>query len=82
MVGLIDNVLQLEQLRTGTLKLDLSTVSVVSLLNKSINAVHIPAEDKNIELMRDFSQSGEEAVQGDPFWLGQVIVNILSNAIK
>lgn len=82
MVGLIDSVLQLEKIRSHTVSLKITEIAIGTLLDKTADAVQVLADEKSIELRREYAQSKNETIQGDSFWLEQVLVNILSNAIK
>lgn len=81
MVGLIDSVLQLEKLRTGNVKLQTTLLEVAPILDKCLESVNVLAQAKNISMVTDYT-SEECDVSGDAFWLQEVFVNILSNAIK
>jgi signal transduction histidine kinase len=82
MVALIDNVLQLEKLRTGNVRLQAAPIKLAPLLDKCLDSVKLLAAEKAITLSRSYNQSSSENADGDAFWLEQVFVNILSNAIK
>ncbi len=82
MVGLIDNVLQLEKLRTGNVRLQVTPIKLKPFLDKCLDSVKLMAEGKATVLVADYDQSSPEYVNGDAFWLEQVLVNVLSNAIK
>jgi signal transduction histidine kinase len=81
MVGLIDSVLQLEKMRTGNIQLQISLVEIAPLLEKCLQSVDALAEGKHITLARDFTTEHCD-VSGDAFWLQEVFVNLMSNAIK
>jgi signal transduction histidine kinase len=81
MVGLIDNVLQLEKLRSGNVKLQATSIKLAPLLNTCLDSVNLLAAEKDIVIAANY-QSSSDNVDGDAFWLEQVFVNILSNAIK
>lgn len=82
MAGLIDSVLDLEKIRSGSLKIRLAPIDTTAMLSKCVDAVQLLANEKSIELKRDFVKSTSSTIQGDTFWLEQVVVNVLSNAIK
>ncbi len=82
MVVLIDSVLQLEKLRTGNVQLQTVSVELAPLLDKCIAAIKLLAEEKGVVLVEGYKQSSSASVEGDAFWLEQVFVNILSNAVK
>ena len=82
MVGLIDSVLQLEKMRTGNVKLRLTPIDISELLDRCQDAVALLAGEKEVDLKREYAQAKGIQIQADAFWLQQVVVNILSNAIK
>ncbi len=82
MVGLIDSVLQLERIRSGAVSLKLKPVDIAELLDKSADAVQVLADEKSIQVKREYEQVRGASIEVDRFWLEQVLVNILSNAIK
>jgi signal transduction histidine kinase len=82
MVVLIDSVLQLEKLRTGNVQLQTVSVELAPLLDKCIAAIKLLTEEKGVILVEGYKQSSSASVEGDAFWLEQVFVNILSNAVK
>jgi signal transduction histidine kinase len=82
MASLIDNVLQLEKLRSGLVRLEATQIELPRLVDQCLDAVQLLAEQKNVAFTRNYEGTGCDTTTGDPFWLEQVIVNILSNAIK
>lgn len=82
MVSLIDSVLQLEKLRSKKVNLQIEKLAIVPVIDKSVDAVQAQADEKGIEVKREYGQHSGEIVQADSFWIEQVLVNILSNAIK
>jgi signal transduction histidine kinase len=81
MVELIDSVLQLEKLRTGHLQIEALPVELAELLDRCVESVKILAEQKEITIACKYKEN-YFVILGDEFWLEQVFVNILSNAIK
>ena len=82
MVGLIDSVLQLEKLRSKKVNLQTERLAIVPVIDKSVESVQSQADEKGLDLKREYAQHSGEIVEVDSFWIGQVLVNILSNAIK
>jgi signal transduction histidine kinase len=60
----------------------MAPIDVKAMLAKSVDSVQLLADEKSIALKRDFEKAPDSIIQGDVFWLGQVVVNVLSNAIK
>jgi PAS domain S-box-containing protein len=79
MSDLIQSVLQLEQLRSGRSALETATVDLKDLMNESIEAVQLLADDKEITFDMDLS---EASACGEAKWIKQIFVNILVNAIN
>lgn len=80
MSRLIDNVLQLEKLRSGAIRLKTSKIDLASFLEACIVSVRLPAEEKNVSI--NLKNEAKKLVDVDPIWLEQVVINILSNAVK
>ncbi len=82
MTGLIENVLQLEKLRSGAVRLETSRTELAPFLSKCAESVKLLADEKNQKIKLNCEDASAEYVDADPFWLEQVIVNLLSNGIK
>ncbi len=78
---LIEDLLDVSRIITGKLRLDVTSVDPVSVINAAIDAVRPAAEGKSIEIQTMLDPL-TGAVSGDPDRLQQVIWNLLSNAIK
>lgn len=82
MEELINSVLQLEKLRTGSLKLQTKPLLITNVLDKSLTSVKLLADQKSISISCRYNNLEDQDIEGDAFWLEQVLVNLLSNAIK
>lgn len=80
MTTLIDGVLTLEKLRSGNMTLNLESIDVSSLLDECATALELVANEKKISIKIEPFDSLE--IQGDRMWLAQVLINIVSNALK
>ncbi|MFD2513751.1 ATP-binding protein [Pontibacter locisalis] len=78
---LITQVLDLERFESGKQKLSLAPVQMQEVINESVEALGQLVEEKNIELIVDVQQN-MPAINGDKDRLIQVMVNLVSNAIK
>jgi len=80
-VQLIDDLLDVTRIITGKLRLDVSTIELVQVIEAAVDAVRPAAEAKNIRLQVLLDpQVGP--VSGDPDRLQQVVWNLLTNAVK
>ena len=78
---LINNVLDFGKLEQGTKKYQIASFDLALLLNQIIDAQSIRIQDSGVEIMRCFAGK-VFMVNSDPDALGQVILNLLDNALK
>ncbi|HEX3126299.1 MAG TPA: PAS domain S-box protein [Thermoanaerobaculia bacterium] len=79
LVGLVNDILDIERLEHGALSLQLGRHSLADLLTRSVEEVEALALDAGIRLEAEPTAA---EVLGDGERLVQVIVNLLSNALK
>ena len=80
LLDLIDEILDISRIETGTLTVSLEPVSLSILVRECLELVSPQAGERGIELI---DRSGPERhVRGDQQRLKQVLLNLLSNAIK
>jgi signal transduction histidine kinase len=80
LLSLVEDLLVMTQIQSGGLPLKLGDVLLSDLIARSSEAAKPFAESKDIDLEID-TEPGI-ATQGDPERLGQVLDNVVSNAIK
>jgi signal transduction histidine kinase/CheY-like chemotaxis protein len=78
---LIDDLLDMSRIISGTLRLDVQLVEPDKVVEAALGTVHPAAVAKKIDLRVDLER-GESMVLGDPGRLQQVMWNLLSNAVK
>jgi len=78
---LLNRVMQVSYLESGSLDLHLSRVSPSVLLDQTLKQIRSTAEFKNISLEIQIPSDIPE-ISGDEKYLGQVFSNLLGNAIK
>jgi len=78
---LIEDLLDISRITSGSLRLDLHSVNLVSVVKVAIDTVRLAAEDKAV-FINSTLPSTAVWVQGDANRLQQVVWNLLSNAIK
>jgi heavy metal sensor kinase len=77
---IVEQLLTLSRLDAGEAQAEWSRFDLAGLAKTTAEQMSLLAEDKNIAVKCDASQSVE--VEGDPARLKQVVVNLLDNAIK
>jgi NO-binding membrane sensor protein with MHYT domain/CheY-like chemotaxis protein len=78
---LIDDLLDMSRIISGTLRLDVQLVEPDKVIEAALGTVHPAAVAKRIDLRVDVAR-GIGTVLGDPGRLQQVMWNLLSNAVK
>jgi len=78
---LIDELLDMNRILMGKLRLDLQTVDLCAIIEAAMESVEPAAEGKQIRL-RKMLDPRAGAVRGDPTRLHQIVWNLLSNAVK
>ena len=82
LLKLINKVLDLSKIESGTLEINLEPVNLIPLL-KELKNLNQPIADKcEVNLIDQFSGQGEIFVLAEKLRLQQVLFNLLSNAIK
>ncbi len=81
MSRLIESVLDLEKIRSGSTELKLESISLSTFLPKCSQAIAILANAKEITV-KTVCPEPDLQINGDNHWLQQVIVNLLANAIN
>jgi signal transduction histidine kinase len=81
LTSLISDVLEITQLEAGKCEWQMSPVSLSEIIEKAISATSIQFEYKGLELKKDFEE-GLPQVLGDRERLIQVVINLISNALK
>lgn len=79
LIGLINDLLDIEKLEAGKMRMDLKPVDLDKILTHSLEAVRVYAEQAQIALQYEPVHLG---VMADRDRLIQVVVNFLSNAVK
>ncbi|WP_420263899.1 response regulator [Candidatus Magnetominusculus dajiuhuensis] len=82
LLGIINDVLDISKIESNKLEIEAIDFNLDDILN-DIAAIHtLKAEEKGIELIYSLSDDIPKQLTGDPLRLGQVITNLLNNAIK
>src|ERR1019366_5710165 len=81
LLGLINDLLDVEKLETGAMQLDFVLLSAEELVASAIRQVASLAEDKRLQLNRQIAPD-LPPLQGDETKLLRTLINLLGNAIK
>jgi CheY-like chemotaxis protein/CHASE3 domain sensor protein len=82
LLGLINDILDLSKIEAGKVELEPQTVPVRDFIKQLREGFAALAQQKNIKLLTTIENNAPERLQTDPQRLGQVLKNLLSNALK
>jgi signal transduction histidine kinase len=81
LLALINDLLDMSKIEAGRFELDEQTISLTDIIDQLIDLVRLQAEQKTIRVVRDRSIA-EAIVKADPRAIRQVLLNLISNAVK
>lgn len=82
LLRIIDDILDFSKIEVGQLKLEAVPFTAKQLLASLNSLFSITAVEKGLKLTLSSSVGSEDALLGDSFRLGQVLSNLVANAIK
>jgi signal transduction histidine kinase/ligand-binding sensor domain-containing protein/CheY-like chemotaxis protein len=82
LLGLINDVLSIARIESGKISLSEAPFDLHHLLDSVRDMTQIRAEAKGLTLVFDVGASVPKVVQGDEGKLRQVLINLMSNAVK
>ncbi len=82
LLSVINDVLDFSKIEAGRLDLDRTTFELRTELETALKTVALRAHQKGLELLCDVRGDVPDGVVGDPVRMKQVLVNLVSNAIK
>ena len=82
LLSVINDILDLTKLDGGHVELERAPFDLHELVARSFSMVHDRGTVKGLVLAYDLAAGTPEVVVGDPFRVQQVIVNLLSNAVR
>src|SRR5208282_5349423 len=82
LLTLIDDVLDMAKIEAGRVTLDHGSFPLRDLVHDILGMMRERAGDKGLELVLNVSPMVPQFVRSDPGKLRQVLVNLISNAVK
>ena len=82
LLGIISDILDYSKIEAGRLELEHAPFRLADVLDGIAAIMSTTAGEKDLELTVDSVPAGAEALYGDALRLGQVLTNLVSNAIK
>ena len=82
LLGIINDILDFSKIESGKLNIEHIPFQLDEVFNNLSSLVGQKADEKNLELLFSISPHIPQNLLGDPLRLGQILTNIITNAIK
>jgi two-component system sensor histidine kinase/response regulator len=82
LLGVINDVLDYSRIEAGKLSLEAIPFEINQVIHKVAGVVAFKAQEKGLELLFQIEPEVPRWCVGDPLRLGQILVNLINNAIK
>jgi signal transduction histidine kinase/ligand-binding sensor domain-containing protein/DNA-binding response OmpR family regulator len=82
LLAVINDILDFSKIEAGKIELEIIDFNLRDCLEESLKLFAPHAERKSLELLSDIGPEVPDVVTGDPGRLRQIILNLISNAIK
>ena len=82
LLNIINDILDFSKIEAGRLELENVDFNLPSQLNSFVRVMEMQCQKKGLYLRLAISPDIPEVVRGDPYRLGQVMTNLVGNAIK
>jgi Amt family ammonium transporter len=79
---IINDILDLAKIEAGKLELEDVPFSLLDLIDETVEMLYHRAESKGLSLSSSIDEDVPEMIVGDPVRLQQILINLISNAIK
>ncbi|HOT76713.1 MAG TPA: ATP-binding protein, partial [Candidatus Wallbacteria bacterium] len=82
LLNVINDILDYSKIESGNLSVENIEMDLFETVENAVSLIAARAFQKNIELMCEFESGVEELIVSDPYRLRQIVLNLVSNAIK
>jgi signal transduction histidine kinase/tetratricopeptide (TPR) repeat protein/ActR/RegA family two-component response regulator len=79
---ILNDILDFSKIEAGKIDIEDKAVNLNGLFDEVLTIFAKPASEKNIKLLQDFSKNAPRFIKGDILRLRQVLINLVSNAVK
>ena len=79
---LLNDVLDMSKIESGNLEIVKINMNAIEIVQQVVNIYHNKAEEKGLELKMNIAEDFPKTIIGDPGRLNQILMNLVSNAIK
>ena len=82
LLSLVNDILDYSKIEAGKLELESIPIKTREYLKNIVNTNKLKAQEKGIKMELDIDENIPEEILGDPLRLGQILKNLISNAVK
>ncbi|MAC48415.1 MAG: hypothetical protein CMI12_16460 [Oceanospirillum sp.] len=82
LLGIINDILDFSKIEAGKLDIEKTAFRLDNVLNNLAAVTDVKAAEKKLSVVFDYSDDVPLSLEGDPLRLGQVLLNLVNNAIK
>ncbi|PWF55647.1 hybrid sensor histidine kinase/response regulator [Massilia glaciei] len=82
LLGIINDILDFSKVEAGKVSLERTEFSLSDVLEHVATVTALPAQAKGLALVYDVAPEVPQRLLGDPLRLGQVLLNLINNAVK
>jgi signal transduction histidine kinase len=81
--NLVEDILEVSRIEQGSMKIEMKNINITDIINNTIEQASVNAENKNLKLVfEDKEKYTGLLVYADETRVQQIIINLISNAIK
>ena len=82
LLGLINDILDFSKIEAGKLEIEAVDFQINDVLSNLASVVSAKSEENQTELLINIDPSTPPGMRGDPLRIGQVLINLVGNAVK
>ncbi len=82
LLSIMNDILDFSKIEAGKLQLEVISFSLHDVLRNLLDVVGQKAQDKGIALVSSVAKDAPPFLVGDPLRLGQILINLVNNAVK
>jgi len=82
LLNIINDILDLSKIEEDRVELEQIPMDLFCMTSKTIEMLSIRAEQKGLMLIKQIGKDCPQFIMGDPTRIGQILTNVISNAIK
>ena len=82
LLELVNNIMDLSSLESGTVKLESIVIDLPKLIKQTMGPFQFQAQIKGLDFAIDIDESMPNYIMGDPTRLRQVLINLVGNSLK